>query len=181
VTVPTEERTAGALSLDSDEWKGQLAAATASSVKVSGEVLSPQHALATLFATGNSQLTQFVRVSGRRFTVNGFSANVVIWKPKKGIDTGTVVVVVDLTNPNGAPAWEPLEGRIVSVAHPSLGSPAAVRAKPAAISPGRRGRVVLVFDQSTIEKRAMPILVEILRGSRPEFAMELSSVDLEER
>jgi hypothetical protein len=38
--------------------------------------------------------------------------------------------------------------------------------------------VALVFNRSVIEDKAM---VEILRGSRPEFAMEVSSQELEQR
>jgi len=145
-------------------------------VKLSGQVLSPQHNLAALFATGNTSLTHFGVVSRRRLTVNGVSASVAIWKPIDDDGSNTVAVVVDLTNPEDAPPWEPTEGRIVR-SDATSGSPAAIRAMPQVISPGQQGRVALVFNQSVIDEKAM---VEILRGSRPEFAMEISSKDLEQ-
>lgn len=159
--------------------QSRLAIMTAKYVKVSGEELSPQHALAALFATGNAHLAHFYRASYRRLTANGVSASVAIWKPRADDDSGTVAVVVDLANPDDAPPWEPTEGRIVrSDVRSSSGSPAALRAMPRAIPPGQRGRVAVVFNQSVIGEKAM---VEILRGSRPEFAIEVSSQDLEPR
>jgi len=155
--------------------QGQLAVMKADYVKVSGEALSPQHALAALFATGNAQLAHFYRASSRRLTANGVSARVAIWKPRDDDDSGTVAVVVDLTNPDDAPPWEPTEGRIVR-SDATTGSPVAVRAMPQVIAPGQRGRVALVFNQAEIDEKAM---VEILRDSRPEFAMEITSRDLE--
>jgi len=140
-----------------------------------GEDLSPSHAIATLFATGNSRLTHFVLVSFRRIKVNGVNTDLALWKDD---DSGMAAVVVDLTNPNDAPSWEPNEGRIVADARSSSGSPTAIRAMPRVIPPGQRGRVALVFNRSMIEDKAM---VEILRGSRPEFAMEVSSQELEQR
>jgi len=100
---------------------------------------------------------------------------VAIWKPRDDDDSGTVAVVVDLTNPDDAPPWEPTEGRIVR-SDATTESPAAVRAMPQVIAPGQRGRVALVFNQSEIDEKAM---VEILRDSRPAFAMEITSRDLE--
>jgi hypothetical protein len=56
--------------------------------------------------------------------------------------------------------------------------PAARRAMPRGITPGQSGRVALVFNRSMIEDKAM---VEILRGSGSEFAMEVSSQELDQR
>lgn len=150
----------------------QLAAMPARYVKTSGEEPSPQHALA-LFASDNARLTHFREVSARRLKVNGVNTDLALWKDD---DSGLVAVVVGLTNPDDAPPWEPNEGRIVSDARSS--SAVAIRAMPRVILPGQSGRVALVFDQSVIEDKAM---VEILRGSRPEFAMEVSSQELDQR
>ena len=144
-------------------------------VKVSGETLSPQHAWATLFATGNGDLTHFRPVRQHRLTVNGVNVYSTVWMND---DSGTVAVVVDLPNPNDALPWEPLEGRIISNLRSSSESPVAVRAMPRVIPPGQRGRVALVFNRSVIQDNAM---VEILRGSRPDFAIEVSSQELEQR
>jgi hypothetical protein len=161
------------VSLDADESMSNL---EASYVKVSGEALSPPHALAALFVTGNADLTQFRQASRRHLTVNGLDVFSTVWMND---DSGTVAVVVDLPNPNDAPPWEPLEGRIIiSHVRSSSESPVALRAMPRVIPPGRRGRVAVVFNRSVIEDKAM---VEILRGSRPDFGIEVSSRDLEQR
>jgi len=144
-------------------------------VKASGEELSPQHAWATLFATNNAPLTNFHLVNRRRLTVNGVNVTLRIWM---GDDSGTVALVVDLPNPNDAPPWEPLDGRIIADGRSPSESPVALRAMPRVIPPGQCGRVALVFNRSVIEDRAM---VEILRDSRPDFGIEISSQELEER
>src|SRR5512140_2869928 len=181
---PTESRGDGAVSLsdDSDKSMGplrdELVTAKTSSevvaakyVKVSGEALSPQHALATLFATDNGDHTDFQEVSSRRLTVNGVDVYSTVWMSD---DSGTVAVVVDLPNPNDAMPWEPLEGRIISE-RSSSESQVALRAMPRVIPPGQRGRVALVFNRSVIEDKAM---VEILRDSRPDFGIEVTSQEL---
>ena len=142
-------------------------------VKASGEELSPEHAWATLFATGNGGVTGFLEVSTRRLTLNGVGVYSTVWMNGQ---TGTVAVVVDLPNPNDAPPWEPLEGRIIGDVRSPNESPVALRAMPRVIPPGQRGRVALVFNRSAIQDKAM---VEILRDSRPDFGIEVTSLDLE--
>jgi hypothetical protein len=70
-------------------------------VKPGSPASSGRRTWATLFATGNGDVTNFHEVSARRLTVNGVNVDSEVWMNDA---SGTVAVVVDLPNPPSA-AW----------------------------------------------------------------------------
>src|SRR4051812_5542408 len=174
---------------DDRELKAALEAANTRASKLEEQAASPEHAVATLLATDKADLTSLVRVSSRSVDAErGPRADLDVYLPREG--TQTVAVVIELTNPRSAQAWEPVEARLTIEPPPSRRwgqpvrwgppEPAAVRASPRKLAPGQKGRIALVFDNSSLAlgKDDAPLLLEILRGQRTEFSMLLQPGDV---
>jgi hypothetical protein len=173
--------------------KEQLATVSANYVRVYGEATSPDHALAALLAANRADLTSYVLFRKRKLQVRGLSAEVQIFLPREEDDASKVAVVVELTNPNDAPAWELNEAQIepapderaeqgVAVAWGGMVvKPVAVRALPQVLPAGQKGRVALVFDRASagLDKvDGTARLLELLRNDRVELAVELNPGDV---
>ena len=119
-----------------------------------------------------------------------------IFLDPKADDASKVAVVVELTNPNDAPAWELNDAQIepapderaeqgAVIARAMVVKPAAVWvwALPRVLPPGQKGRIAVVFDRASAgldEVDGTARVLELLRNDRVEFAVELNPGDLQD-
>lgn len=171
-----------------------LTNSSAEATSLHGEATSPDHSLAALLAARRADLTSYFRVQKRKLQVRGLSAEVQIFLPRAAEDAAKVAVVVELTNPNDAPAWELNEAQIEpapdewaeqggAIARAMVVKPAAVWAIPRVLPPGQKGRVAVVFDRASVGLDRMDgtaRLLEIFRNDRVELAIELSPGDVQD-
>lgn len=175
---------------DDRELKAALEAAKSRMSKLEEQADSPEHAIATLLAADKADMTTFTRFSSRSVEPDrGPRADLDVYLPWEG---KTVAVVIELTNPRSAQAWEPIEARLSIEPPPDRrwGQPVrwgppepatAVRSSPRKLAPGQKGRIVVVFDNSTLALGTddAPLLLEILRDQRTEFSMLLRPGDVQ--
>ena len=110
-----------------------------------------------------------------------------VFLPRIAGNASNVAVVVELTNPNDAPAWELNEAQIepapAARTQAMVLKPAAFWALPRVLPSGQTGRVAVVFDRAStgldkVDGTAM--MLELLRNDRVELAVELSPGDVQD-